>query len=265
MIFPRLPRLSTALIYAFFIAAFLSPLQYVAIAPGTPQGIFPEIVKVDSKGGVVGFPTDGQFYLLTILVTSPGSYLSGVEGIYRWVRTDQVLIPSSVVYPPGITFEEEDKLSKAEMKGSQDFARTAALNYLMQNYPDGGYEKVNQKDILIDVKNTGGPSGGMIFTLAVIELLTKENLLNGRSVAGTGTVRKDGTVGGIGGIQEKLVAAKRAGVDLFLAPQANCSELSSIPEGITVVAIGTIEEAVATLSSKGLSSKSLKGCDTLGA
>ena len=255
-----MPRLSTALIYTFFIAAFLSPLQYVGITPGTPQGIFPEIVKVNSKGDATGYPTDGQFYLLTIRVTSPGSYLSGVEGIYRWVRTDQVLLPSSVIYPPGTTFEEEDKQSKAEMKGSQDFARTVALDYLIRNYHSGGYEKIKVEDILIDVKNTGGPSGGMIFTLAVIELLTKENLLNGRSVAGTGTIAKDGKIGAIGGIEEKLVAAKRAGVELFLAPKENCAELSSIPEGITVAAVGTLDEAVAALNSK-----SPRGCDSLGA
>jgi PDZ domain-containing protein len=260
LIFPRLPRLSSALIYTFFLAAFFSPLQYVAIAPGTPQGIFPDIVKVNSKGDATGFPADGQFYLLTIRVTSPGAYLTGVEGVYRWLRTDQVLVPRSVIYPPGTTVEEEDKQAKAEMKGSQDFARTVALNYLVRNYPSGGYEKLTAKDISIAVKNTGGPSGGMIFTLAVIELLTKENLLNGRAVAGTGTIEKDGTVGAIGGIEEKLVAAKRAGVDLFLAPKENCSELSSIPEGITVAAVGTIDEAVAALISK-----SPKGCDSLGA
>jgi PDZ domain-containing protein len=252
-----LPRPSTALIYLFFIAAFLSPLQYVAITPGTPQGVFPDIVKVNSKGDAQGYPTDGQFYLLTIRVTSPGSYLSGIEGMYRWVRTDQVLLPSSVIYPPGITVEEEDKQAKAEMKGSQDFARTVALDYLTRNYPNAGYEKLKPEDILISVKNTGGPSGGMIFTLAVIELLTKENLLDGRSVAGTGTIAEDGT---IGGIEEKLVAAQRAGVDLFLAPKENCSELSSIPEGITVAAVGTLDEAVAALSSK-----RPKGCDSLGA
>jgi PDZ domain-containing protein len=171
-----------------------------------------------------------------------------------------VLLPSSVIYPPGTTSEEEEKLSKEEMKGSQDFARSVALRYLVKNYRNGGYEKLTPNDLSIDVEKVGGPSGGMIFTLAVIELLTKENLLNGRTVAGTGTIDEDGTIGPIGGIDEKLIAAKRAGVDLFLAPRENCSELSSIPEGITVAAVESIDEAVAALSSK-----RPKGCDSLGA
>jgi PDZ domain-containing secreted protein len=62
-----------------------------------------------------------------------------------------VLLPSSVIYPPGITSEEEEKLSKEEMKGSQDFARSVALGYLVKNYPNGGYEKLTPKDLSIDV------------------------------------------------------------------------------------------------------------------
>ena len=258
--FSRLPRLSRTLVTLFFVAAFLSPLQFVAIAPGTPQGIFPEIVSLTKKSNAKGYPIDGQFYLLTIRITAPGSYVPGFEMLYRWVRTDQVVLPTSVIYPPGVTSEEEEKQSTAEMKGSQDYARTIALDYLVRTYPDRGFEKLTPRDISIAVKRTGGPSGGMIFTLAIIELLTKENLLQGRSIAGTGTIEKDGSVGAIGGIEEKILAAKRAGADLFLAPAANCSELSSIPKGITVAAVETIDEAVAALNSK-----SPKGCDSLGA
>ena len=258
--FLRLPRFSRTLVTLFFTAAFLSPLQFVAIAPGTPQGIFPEIVSLPKKSAATSYPVDGQFYLLTIRITSPGSYVPGVEMIYRWVRTDQVVLPTSVIYPPGVTFEEEEKQSTAEMNGSQEYARIVALDYLVRNYPDRGFEKLTPQDISIAVKKTGGQSGGMIFTLAIIELLTKENLLRGRFVAGTGTIEKDGSIGAIGGIEEKILAARRAGADLFLAPKENCSELSSIPQGITVAAVGTIDEAVAALNSK-----SPKGCDSLGA
>ena len=253
--FSRLPRFSRTLVTIFFAAAFLSPIQFVAIAPGTPQGIFPEIVSLPKKSNAISYPVDGQFYLLTIRITAPGSYVPGFEMLYRWVRTDNVVLPTSV-----ITSEEEEKQAKAEMKGSQDYARTIALDYLVRTYPDRGFEKLTAKDISIAVKRTGGPSGGMIFTLAIIELLTEENLLKGRMIAGTGTIEKDGSVGAIGGIEEKILAAKRAGADLFLAPAANCSELSSIPEGITVAAVETIDEAVAALNSK-----SPKGCDSLGA
>ena len=257
--FSRLPRFATTVITLFFAAAFLSPLQYVAIAPGNPQGIYPEIVSLPKKSNAKSYPIDGQFYLLTIRITAPGAYVPGVEMLYRWARTDQVVLPTSVIYPPGVTFEEEEKQSQEEMQGSQDYARSVALDYLVRTYPNRGYEQLVPKDISIAVKKTGGPSGGMIFTLAIIELLTKENFLKGRSIAGTGTIEKNGKIGPIGGIEEKIVAAKRAGADLFLAPVENCAELSSIPKGIAVAAVATIDEAVAALNSK-----SPKGCDSLG-
>jgi Lon-like protease len=188
--FSRLPRFSRSLVTLFFVAAFLSPLQFVAIAPGTPQGIFPEIVSLPKKSNATSYPIDGQFYLLTIRITAPGGYVPGIEMLYRWVRTDQVVLPTSVIYPPGITSEEEEKQSKAEMKGSQDYARTIALDYLARTYPDRGFEKLTSQDISIAVKRTGGPSGGMIFTLAIIEMLTKENLLQGEQLLAPELLKK---------------------------------------------------------------------------
>lgn len=64
----------------------------------------------------------------------------------------------------------------------------------------------------------GGPSGGLMFALQVYEQLTRENLRHGRKIAGTGTINPDGSVGEIGGIDKKVVAAHRAGATIFFAP-----------------------------------------------
>jgi PDZ domain-containing protein len=117
---------------------------------------------------------------------------------------------------------------------------------MKKNYPQ--LPSVDPSLITLDVKDTGGPSGGMIFTLGVIEELTPQDLLQGRKVAGTGTIDLTGKVGPIGGIDEKLIAAKRAGATIFLAPFANCSEVTSVPDGITLFAIRTIDDAVNALS-----------------
>jgi PDZ domain-containing protein len=98
------------------------------------------------------------------------------------------------------------------------------------------------------VRKTGGPSGGMVFALGVIEELTPEDLLKGRKVAGTGTIDPSGIVGSIGGIDEKLIAAKRIGVTIFLAPRGNCRDITSVPPGLTIYAITTIDDAVKALS-----------------
>lgn len=99
-------------------------------------------------------------------------------------------------------------------------------------------------DVTIDAGNVGGPSAGMMFSLAIYDKLTPGSLTGGLDFAGTGTINSDGTVGGIGGIRQKMVAAENAGVDYFLAPAPNCNEVvGRIPDGLQVAKVGTFEEA----------------------
>ena len=80
-------------------------------------------------------------------------------------------------------------------------------------------------DIEFGDSNVGGPSAGMMFSLGIIDMLTDDQLNGGQHVAGTGTIDPEGNVGPIGGIQQKLVGAKRAGATLFVAPQDNCDDV----------------------------------------
>ncbi len=99
----------------------------------------------------------------------------------------------------------------------------------------------------IDSSNYGGPSAGMIYTLAVMDLLEEGELTDGRVVAGTGTISLDGSVGAIGGIRQKLVAAEAAGADVVLVPRDNYDEATTAPVDVEIVAVGTISEAVSYL------------------
>lgn len=104
-----------------------------------------------------------------------------------------------------------------------------------------------KEDISVEynLQDVGGPSAGMMFTLAVIDKLTEENLTGGAFVAGTGTIEEDGEVGPIGGIMHKVQAAKDAGAELFLAPADNCAEAVRRDTGDMVVAkVSTLEDAI---------------------
>ncbi len=63
-----------------------------------------------------------------------------------------------------------------------------------------------------------------MFTLGIIDTLKAEDLTGGMIIAGTGTIDDEGNVGPIGGIPQKLVAAKAAKAKVFLTPAANCAE-----------------------------------------
>ena len=112
--------------------------------------------------------------------------------------------------------------------------------------------------IKIRLKDVGGPSAGLMFSLGIVEKLRSENLTRGRNISGTGTIDAFGKVGPIGGIEEKLIGAARAGSKLFLAPALNCDDIRHIPSGLQVVAVETLREAVDALKSKDL--ESLPAC-----
>ncbi len=77
--------------------------------------------------------------------------------------------------------------------------------------------------VKVDVVTTGigGPSAGLAMTLAILDDLTPGNLTGGARVAVTGTIDNAGNVGEIGGIQQKAVAARAAGVSMFIVPQCS--------------------------------------------
>ena len=126
-----------------------------------------------------------------------------------------------------------------------------------------GIELVDDKEINVDPKvivqsdEIGGPSAGLMFSLEIYNQLTKEDLTKGYEIAGTGTLTPDGTVGRIGGIQQKIVAADKAGAELFFAPFEKGAEGSNYDEALIaakdiktkmkIIPVDTFDEAVAYL------------------
>jgi Lon-like protease len=102
--------------------------------------------------------------------------------------------------------------------------------------------------INFNLANIGGPSAGLVFSLAVIDKLTTGDLSGDRFVAGTGTINSDGKVGSIGGITHKILAAHEAGASVFLVPADNCDEAKSAhQDGIDLVKVNKLGDAVDAL------------------
>ncbi len=96
-------------------------------------------------------------------------------------------------------------------------------------------------------RRIGGPSAGLVFALAIFDKITDGSLLAGRHVAGTGSITPDGEVGRIGGIQEKIGGAEKAGATVFLVPAGNCDDLAGIQTDMTLVKVGTLADGIAAL------------------
>lgn len=97
--------------------------------------------------------------------------------------------------------------------------------------------------------NIGGPSAGLMMSLAIFDTLTPGSMTDGADIAGTGTITPTGEVGPIGGIQQKIAAARDAGAELFFVPADNCDGIGGVDPGdMRLAKATTMHRAVETLS-----------------
>jgi ATP-dependent Lon protease len=92
-----------------------------------------------------------------------------------------------------------------------------------------------------------GPSAGITLFVALVSLLTGRRV--SKDVALTGEISLRGLVLPVGGIKEKLLAAKRAGIPLVLLPDLNRRDMEDIPpsarESMRFEFLTTVDEALA--------------------
>jgi PDZ domain-containing protein len=108
------------------------------------------------------------------------------------------------------------------------------------------------RDLQIDTQNIVGPSGGMIFALAIYDAFTPADLTGGHIIAGTGEIGFDtkgrAVIGDIGGIEEKVRTAQSHGADIFLAPAGQAAAARRVaPKSMKVIGVHTFAEALAIL------------------
>lgn len=105
-----------------------------------------------------------------------------------------------------------------------------------------GYEFPFDIELHVD-PTVGGPSAGLMFSLAIYDTLTPGSLTGGATIAGTGELAPDGAVGPIGGIAQKIAGAEKAGAQLFLVPKDNCPEVKGLDVDLRLVKATTMHEA----------------------
>ncbi len=106
--------------------------------------------------------------------------------------------------------------------------------------------------ISVDTSGIGGPSAGLLLTLAYIDALSPGDLTAGLRVAGTGTVESSGKVGEVAGAPFKLAASESVGARVFLTPASLEDELSALPhDEIRLVSVSSVVEALRFLCAAG--------------
>ncbi len=204
-----------------------------------------------------------------------------VRGVREGAAADGVLVTTDVIFEvAGEPIQFADELVAAV----QDRAPGDALEITVRHFDDSvetfsivlgassddpsiaqlGVEVTTHEltadfpiDVVIDSGEVTGPSAGLAFTLGVIDVLTPGELTGGKLVATTGTINLDGSVGPVGGVAQKAVAARNAGVDLFIVPASEYDQALEQSGDMQVATADTIEEAVAVLEAFGGSGTAL--------
>jgi PDZ domain-containing protein len=222
-------------------AAEMADSQQEAIAValrGLGQKV-PEVVTVNAL--TKGSPARG--------VLRPGDVLLSIDG--KVVSTSAAVIAAVVAHKPGESVAFAVRRDNTErvlaVKAVSSKGRTVVGVFLRTAFRFPIKVSINAGEV-------GGPSAGMMFSLAVYDKLSPGALTGGAIIAGTGTINSAGNVGPIGGIHQKMVGAKRGGAGWFLAPAHNCEEVvGHIPKGLRVVKVSTFtkaREAVQAIAAK---------------
>lgn len=119
------------------------------------------------------------------------------------------------------------------MKESSSIALTVARNFLNENDPTNTF--LESSDIHLHVPEGAtkkdGPSAGITIVTALTSLA--QNKAIRQNIAMTGEVSLTGKVLPVGGIKEKIIAAKRVGVNCVILPEENRKDYTELPEYIT--------------------------------
>ncbi|MEV8587976.1 S16 family serine protease [Streptomyces sp. NPDC051180] len=243
---PRALALCALPVAALFAVAGLAPLPFAIAQPGSTVDVLGkdqgrEIITIT---GAPVRPTDGQLRMTTIVATGPSTDVDLGDVVDAWFRTDRAVLPHDSVYPSGKSDAEIEKHNLGQMKESQDAATLAALGYLKKD-PE-------QVKVTLHLADIGGPSAGLLFSLGIVDKLDGDGdgggLTGGRTVAGTGTIEADGTVGAVGGVSLKTQAAARDGATVFLVPKNECSDAQAeLPKGMRLIPVTALTDAVASL------------------
>ncbi len=211
-----------------------------AIAAGLGQaGIASVSVTVDSV--LEGAPAHGVLQKGDQIVSVNGEETGGRDAV---IAATSSLPPGSEV-SVGIVRDGKSETVNMTTEASPDDESKSQIGVTLGETVDPPF------DVNIKLgQEIGGPSAGLMFSLAIYDLITPGELTGGRFIAGTGTITADGNVGVIGGIQQKIAGAYQSGATVFLVPDGDCAEAakSDLVDDIQLVRVATLDDAVTALN-----------------
>jgi Lon-like protease len=195
---------------------------------------YPTHVQVQEV--TAGLPADGVLKAGDEIVSVDGIPIGYAQSLVDLVRGKPVGTRLTfVVTRAGAT----RMVQLTTVKGEDGTSRVGILPKQVQPHPF---------TISIPVENVGGPSAGLMLALGIMDKLGPDELTGGKVIAGTGAIDDTGKVGPIGGVAQKMPAARRDGAVIFLTPKDNCAEaVANAVPGLELVQVTSLDDALAAL------------------
>ena len=213
--------------------------QDAAIAAGLAEaGV--DALRVEVGGVEAGAPADGKLRKGDVITSVDGTAVETVEDTASAISGHAPGDPVVV----GILRGGERQDVRLITEPSPDDPQLARIGIALEEVVDPPF------DVTIELgQEIGGPSAGLMFSLAIYDLITPGELTGGLFIAGTGTIDTVGTVGLIGGVQQKIAGAYESDATVFLVPSGDCAEASQsdLADDIELVKVSTMGQAVEAL------------------
>src|SRR2546421_640171 len=183
----------------------------------------------------------GGIYFVDVIVRKA----SLLERLFGGLHDGASLYPASQIIPKGLNEAKQRQLDLDEMRLSQQTAAAVAMHSLGTKVPrvDTGARVFS-----VDAHGVGGPSAGLAFALEILEQLGR-NVDHGHKIAATGEIWPNGSVHPIGGIEQKTIGARAAGVDAFLVPAGeNARDARKYAKGLRIIPVKSFQQALHALA-----------------
>jgi PDZ domain-containing protein len=179
-----------------------------------------------------GAPADGRLF--------PGDVVTAIDGEPIADRAELGSLIEAAGVGTTLRLEVEPvegtgRSETVEVRTVGDGGRPIIGVFAVENFPF---------EVSIQSGAIGGPSAGLMWALGVTDLLSPGDLGGGRAIAGTGGIDLNGGVFPIGGVRLKILAAERAGADVFFVPRKNMAEARTADVQIELVQVANLQDAL---------------------
>lgn len=170
-------------------------------------------------GVIKGMPSSKIVHIGDRIIKVDGRQINNSNDLISYVEQKQ---PGELIE---VQMERENEIitKKIEVAPFPDDENKVGIGIRLVNDTEVEVEP----KVVFDSGNIGGPSAGLMFALEMYNQLSEEDITKGYKIAGTGEIDDEGNVHRIGGIDKKVVAADKAGIEIFFAPYENGNEESN--------------------------------------